>query len=484
MRERARFAPSPTGPLHIGGVRTALFNYLIAKKNGGDFILRIEDTDSERTIDGAEQYIIDSLKWLGLFPDEKPYKQSERREIYLKAVELLVEKGLAYHCFDTQEELKNAKEKYGNDFKYRHDKNFGLKNTFTTNREDADDLIKKGEFVIRMIVPNNETIIVNDEIRGELSFKSNELEDKIILKSDKMPTYHLANVVDDNDMKITSVVRGEEWLSSLPFHVLLYRYFGWTPPKFFHLPLILKTTGKGKLSKREAEEQGFPIFPIRWEGSDGFKERGFLPEGLINYLALLGWSNESDKEKYTLKELVKGFESRGIQKSGARFDIQKATWINHLHLQDCSPKKIIGIEKAWVKSLASMYEEKKVEEIIALIKERLNLLSDIQKEAKVFLGAPSNYDQKTLENLNRVEVMVVLNFCKLHIGSSEEGSVIKEGLFGASAKNKINFGQTMKTLRLALVGSLKGPDLFKTIEIIGADEAIKRINKLTKTLKP
>ena len=484
MRERARFAPSPTGPLHIGGVRTALFNYLIAKKGGGDFILRIEDTDSERTVDGAEEYIIESLKWLGLVPDEKPYKQSERKDLYLKWVEVLLEKGLAYHCFDTQQELKEAREKHGSDFKYRHDKNLGLKNTFTINKEEAGGLIKKGEFVVRMVIPKNETILVNDEIRGELSFKSNDLEDKIILKSDKMPTYHLANVVDDNDMKITSVVRGEEWLSSLPFHVLLYRYFGWSPPKFFHLPLILKTAGQGKLSKRDAEKQGFPVFPIRWKDSVGFKEHGFLPEGLINYLALLGWSNESDKEMYTLEELIVGFDSSRIQKSGARFDIQKATWINHLHLQGSSSKKIITTAKDWTENLSSLFSEKKLEEIITLIKDRLNLLSDIQSESNVFMRGPSNYDQKTLQKLNKEQALVVLNFCKLHVSSSADGSAIKDGLFEASSKHKISFGQIMKTLRLALVGALKGPDLFKTIDIIGADEAIKRIDKLTKTLKP
>ena len=483
MKERARFAPSPTGPLHIGGVRTALFNYLIAKKNGGEFILRIEDTDTDRTVEGAEEYIIESLKWLGLAPDKKPYKQSERKEIYLKHVDLLVENGQAYHCFDTMEELKRAKEKHGNDFKYRHDKNFGLKNTFTISKEEADSLIAKGEFVIRMVVPSNETIKVKDEIRGNLSFNSNELEDKIILKSDKMPTYHLANVVDDNDMKITSVVRGEEWLSSLPFHILLYKYFSWAPPKFFHLPLILKTEGQGKLSKRDAEQQGFPVFPIAWKDSFGFKEQGFLPEGLINYLALLGWSNESDKEKYTLKELVAGFDSNRIQKSGARFDIKKATWINHLHIQDCSPKKIIELCEVQTATAFSRFG-KKLEEIIDLIKERLNLLSDIQKEIGVFMHEPSDYDQKVLQKLNQPETLIILNFCKLHVGSSEEGSVIKEGLFNSSAENKISFGQTMKTLRLALAGSLKGPDLFKMIEIIGAEETIKRINKLTKTLKP
>jgi glutamyl-tRNA synthetase len=284
-------------------------------------------------------------------------------------------------------------------------------------------------------------------------------------------------------MKITAVVRGEEWLSSLPFHVLLYQYFNWSPPRFFHLPLILKTAGQGKLSKRDAEEQGFPVFPIKWKNSVGFKEYGFLPEGLINYLALLGWSNDNDKEKYTLEELVSVFDSNRIQKSGARFDIKKATWINHLHIQECSTKKIIEAAEDKTIELSSFFGEEKLIEIISLIKGRLSLLSDLQKETEVFLRPPLNYDTKALEKLNKEEALVVLNFCKLQASESKDSSAIKEGVFGASTKNKIGFGQTMKTLRLALVGSLKGPDLFKIIEIIGADETIKRINNLTKTLK-
>jgi len=483
MRERARFAPSPTGPLHIGGVRTALFNYLIAKKNGGDFILRIEDTDSQRTVPGAEEYIIKSLEWLGLIPDEKPYKQSERKEIYLNHAKALIEKGFAYYSFDTLEDLSAMKKKHGNDFKYRHDSNIGLKNTFTLDKEDAEKLIKNGDFVVRMVAPKNETILATDQIRGELSFNSNELEDKIILKSDGMPTYHLANVVDDKEMKITSVVRGEEWLSSLPFHVLLYRYFDWAPPRFFHLPLILKTTGKGKLSKRDGEEQGFPVFPLEWEDSVGFKEYGFLPEGLINYLALLGWNNESDKERYSLEELVSVFDSAGIRKSGARFDIKKATWINHLHIKECATKKIIEASGEKINELTSLFGEEKANQIVSLVKMRLNLIVDLQKEVEFFLNSPSNYDPKTLHRLNKEEALVVLKFCTLQLRVSKDSAATKESLFKESTKNKISFGQTMKTLRLAIVGALKGPDLFKTIELIGTTETLKRIDKLTKTLK-
>ena len=331
-----RFAPSPTGPLHIGGVRTALFNYLIAKKSGGNFILRIEDTDSKRTVNGAEKHIIDSLKWLGLEFDEGPIKQSERKSLYKKSVASLIKKGLAYYAFDTGDELDQARKISGGDFKYNFTTRRSLANSFSLGEDETKRRVESGRFVVRMRVPEKKIINVVDQVRGSLKFKSEELEDKIILKSDGMPTYHLANVVDDNEMKITSVIRGEEWLSSLPSHVLLYEHFGWTPPKFYHLPLILKSSGAGKLSKRDAEEQGHPVFAVNWEGSKGFKESGFAPEGLVNYLALLGWSNSSDREKYTLDELVQEFNDGDINKSGARFDYKKALWINHLHMKGFS----------------------------------------------------------------------------------------------------------------------------------------------------
>ena len=343
MKERARFAPSPTGPLHIGGVRTALFNYLIAKKSGGSFILRIEDTDSKRTVEGAEKHIIDSLEWLGLNFDEGPVKQSERKSLYKKSVSSLIEKGLAYYAFDTADELEKARKASGGNFKYNFTTRKSLANSFSLGEEETKRRVKAGRFVVRMTVPENKTINVVDQVRGGLSFNSEELEDKIILKSDGMPTYHLANVVDDNHMNITSVIRGEEWLSSLPSHVLLYEHFGWTPPKFYHLPLILKSSGAGKLSKRDAEEQGHPVFAVTWEGSMGFKEAGVSPEGLVNYLALLGWSNSSDREKYSLEELVKDFNDGGINKSGARFDYKKALWINHLHMKDFSAEKLLSL---------------------------------------------------------------------------------------------------------------------------------------------
>ena len=312
MVERARFAPSPTGPLHIGGVRTALFNYLIAKRSGGSFILRIEDTDSKRTVAGAENHIKDTLKWLGLNIDEGPIKQSERKGLYKKRVEELLKKGLAYYAFDSSAELESARKESNGKFKYNYVTRKNMVNSFTVSEEETKSRVERGGYVIRMVIPEKETIRVADEIRGSLNFNSNEIEDKVIMKSDGMPTYHFANVVDDHDMRITSVVRGEEWLSSLPSHVTLYNHFGWSPPKFYHLPLILKSTGQGKLSKRDAEEQGHPVFAVQWEESKGFKESGYTPEGILNYLALLGWKGKGDREKYSLDDLVKEFDSKDI----------------------------------------------------------------------------------------------------------------------------------------------------------------------------
>ena len=479
MVERARFAPSPTGPLHIGGVRTALFNYLIAKKNGGNFILRIEDTDSKRTVNGAEKHIIDSLKWLGLEFDEGPIKQSERKSLYKKSVASLITKGLAYYAFDTGDELDQARKISGGDFKYNFTTRMSLANSFSLGEDETKRRLESGRFVVRMMVPEKKIINVVDQVRGSLKFKSEELEDKIILKSDGMPTYHLANVVDDNEMKITSVIRGEEWLSSLPSHVLLYEHFGWTPPKFYHLPLILKSSGAGKLSKRDAEEQGHPVFAVNWEGSKGFKESGFSSEGLVNYLALLGWSNSSDREKYTLDELVQEFNDGDINKSGARFDYKKALWINHLHMKGFSAEKLLSLSEESSLQLNEKYSPEKSTEIIELVKERLNTFLDLGRELAVFLGQPKEYDLAVVKKIGRETAFDILNFCKLKESIISNPKVLKEELMAFGSKNEISFGNIMKTLRLCLVGNLSGPDLFKIIEIIGSEEALHRIESLT-----
>ena len=478
MVERARFAPSPTGPLHIGGVRTALFNYLIAKKSGGSFILRIEDTDSKRTVAGAENHIKDTLKWLGLNIDEGPIKQSERKGLYKKRVEELLKKGLAYYAFDSSAELESARKESNGEFKYNYVTRKNMVNSLTVSEEETKSRVERGGYVIRMVVPEKETIRVADEIRGSLNFNSNEIEDKVIMKSDGMPTYHFANVVDDHDMRITSVVRGEEWLSSLPSHVTLYNHFGWSPPKFYHLPLILKSTGQGKLSKRDAEEQGHPVFAVQWEESKGFKESGYTPEGILNYLALLGWKGKGDREKYSLDELVKEFDSKDINKSGARFDIKKAEWINHLHLKDFSSKKILSLSEQAKILLEKKYSNEVSEQIIDLIKERLNNLFDVEKEVFVFVSQPKNYDQEAIEKITRNTIYNILNFCKLKEELLSEPLLLKESLMSFGSENQISFGNIMKTLRLCIVGRLSGPDLFKIIDIIGPEETLQRIESL------
>ena len=478
MVERARFAPSPTGPLHIGGVRTALFNYLIAKRSGGSFILRIEDTDSKRTVAGAENHIKDTLKWLGLNIDEGPIKQSERKGLYKKSVEELLKKGLAYYAFDSSAELESARKESKGEFKYNYETRMNMVNSFTVSEEETKSRVERGSYVIRMVIPEKETIRVADEIRGSLNFNSNEIEDKVIMKSDGMPTYHFANVVDDHDMRITSVVRGEEWLSSLPSHVTLYNHFGWSPPKFYHLPLILKSTGQGKLSKRDAEEQGHPVFAVQWEESKGFKESGYTPEGILNYLALLGWKGKGDREKYSLDELVKEFDSKDINKSGARFDIRKAEWINHLHLKDFSSKKILSLSEQAKILLEKKYSNEVSEQIIDLIKERLNNLFDVEKEVFVFVSQPKNYDQEAVEKITRNTIYNILNFCKLKEELLSEPLLLKESLMSFGSENKISFGNIMKTLRLCIVGRLSGPDLFKIIDIIGPEETLQRIESL------
>jgi len=488
---RVRFAPSPTGPLHIGGLRTALFNYLFAKKNGGDFIVRVEDTDQNRYVDGSEKHIMDSLKWCGLNIDEGPenkgsygpYRQSERKEFYNLKIQELLKKGHAYYAFDKKEELdfhRKDHEKKGKTFMYNAHNRKKLNNSLSLSVEETNKLLNSGEeYVIRFKTPVDQEVVCRDELRGVVRVSTKTIDDKILFKSDGMPTYHFANVVDDYEMEISHVIRGEEWLSSLPSHVLLYEHFGWTPPKFYHLPLILKSSGAGKLSKRDAEEQGHPVFAVTWEGSTGFKEAGVSPEGLVNYLALLGWSNSSDREKYALEELVKDFNDGGINKSGARFDYKKALWINHLHMKDFSAEKLLSLSDESSNRLKEKYTLEQSEEIIDLIKERLNTALDINKELKVFLGQPKEYDLAVIKKITREVVFDILNFCKLSKPLMSDPKALKEKLMGFASKNGISFGNIMKSLRLCLVGSLTGPDLFKIIKIIGPEETLNRIESLT-----
>ena len=352
MSIRVRFAPSPTGGIHIGGLRTALFNYLYAKKYNGHFVLRIEDTDNKRRVVGAENYILDSLQWLGIEPDEGPnyggdygpYKQSERKSIYEKEIIKLIKEGKAYYAFDSTESLDKLRKKYENDgrkFKYDSFTRNGLFNSLSLSEKETKEKIKEGGYVIRLKVEAGKNIDLFDEIRGKINVKSEEIDDKILVKANGLPTYHFANVIDDHYMKISHVIRGEEWLPSLPLHKLIYDAFNWSTPKFLHLPLILKPKGKGKLSKRDGDDLGFPVFPLKWEKNKGFKERGFLPEALLNYMSLLGWSPGTEKEIFMLKELIYYFDIKRIQKGGARFDFEKARWINHKFLLSTDPKVIL-----------------------------------------------------------------------------------------------------------------------------------------------
>ena len=385
---RVRFAPSPTGPLHVGGLRAALYNYLHAKKNNGTFILRVEDTDQKREVGGSYEYIEESLRWCGLTPDESPskggdfgpYKQSQRKNIYKKHIEVLVEKGAAYYAFDKAEDLdmhRKNHEKKGKTFIYNAHNRLKLVNSLSLDKKRVEKLLKTVPYVVRFKMPDNKMVVFEDEIRGKIEVSSRELDDKVLYKSDKMPTYHFANVVDDHMMKITHVIRGEEWLPSLPLHMLLYGSFGWEPPVFAHIPLILKPTGKGKLSKRDAEKFGYPVFPLEWRSGDekhlGFKEFGVLPEALINYMALLGWSKEDNKEIYSLADLLGSFEIKSVGKSGAKFDFEKLLWLNSQYIQKMSSEEII-------KRLSSLNSGKKLnitKEAIDLIKPRIERLSDI-----------------------------------------------------------------------------------------------------------
>ncbi len=499
---RVRFAPSPTGPLHIGGVRTALFNYLFAKKNNGVFFLRIEDTDQNRFVPGAEEYIMESLEWLGISPDETigknekfgPYKQSERKDLYVKYADLLIESGNAYYAFDTADALdfhRKQHEEQGKTFIYNHHNRKKLDTSLVISTEETAKRIAAGEdYVIRFKTPVNETLVLQDIIRGEVKFETNLLDDKVLFKSDGMPTYHLANIVDDHLMETSHVIRGEEWLPSMPLHVLLYKAFGWKAPEFAHLPLILKPVGNGKLSKRDGDKLGFPVFPLEWkteEGiSSGYREKGFFPETVINFLALLGWNDGTEQEIFSLEELVEKFDLSRVHKAGAKFDPEKNKWFNHQYL-------IKQNDADLAKSFAPILEEKgvdssvvgmiKLEKIVSLIKERANFVSVFWELSDFFFVAPTTYDEKARKNWKEEtptlmqELISVLeeisDFTSLNIET-----IVKDWM----TKNEIGMGKVMQPFRLSLVGALKGPHLFDIVELIGKEETIARIQKAIASL--
>ncbi len=501
---RVRFAPSPTGPLHIGGVRTALYNFLFAKKHGGSFLLRIEDTDQTRFVPGAEEYIIEAFNWLGIKFDEGvhgggeygPYRQSDRKELYKPYAEQLINSGWAYYAFDTPEELENIRKQYElekKNFQYDCISRLGLKNSLTLNKDEVHQLLQSGtHYVIRFKFPENTEIHVDDLIRGHVQMNSSLLDDKVLFKSDGMPTYHLANVVDDYLMKISHVIRGEEWLPSAPLHVMLYKAFGWEKemPQFAHLPLLLKPDGNGKLSKRDGDRLGFPVFPLQWidprtqDVSSGYREQGYFPEAVINILAFLGWNPGTEQEIFSLDELVNIFSLDRISKSGAKFDVEKAKWFNHQYMMQKSPKEIATLympilsEKGFDK-VSTEYAE----QICALTKERINFVSELWDQTSFFFQAPASYDEQVVKKRWKEGTSSHLqDIVKIIVEKPFDKQILHDDVKAYIEEHQLNIGQIMNCLRLSLVGESKGPDLFEIIMLLGKEETLIRIERAIEVL--
>ena len=497
---RLRFAPSPTGALHIGGVRTALYNYLLAKKHKGTFILRIEDTDQTRYVPGAEQYIIEALKWCGMEFDEGPekggeygpYRQSERKAIYMQYALQLVEAGHAYYAFDTAEELdarRQAEKEQGNHtFKYDYKIREEMKNSVSLPKEEADQLLASGTpYTIRLKIPQEESIAIQDLVRGEVVFQGSELDDKVIMKADGMPTYHLANIVDDHLMKITHVIRGEEWLPSTAHHVLLYRFMGWESemPQFAHLPLILKPNGKGKLSKRDGKKFGFPVFPLAWEGATeedsftGFREFGFLPEALINFLAFLGWNPGTEQEIFSIEELSEAFSVEKIGKAGAKFNFDKAKWYNQQYISAADNSKLVEMVQPLLKAEGYEASGSFLEGFVDLLKQRVTFLTDFVKDGYYFFESPKEYDQKTIRKkwkAGKREALeqLVEQLSQLDTFTAETTKATTVSFLEA---NELGFGAVLPFIRIGISGSTKGPDAFAMLELLGKEEVVTRLTK-------
>ncbi|MEZ4937735.1 MAG: glutamate--tRNA ligase [Crocinitomicaceae bacterium] len=492
---RVRFAPSPTGPLHVGGVRTALYNYLFAKHHGGQFILRLEDTDQTRFVPGAEEYIIESLKWAGISPDEGqgfggeygPYKQSERKAMYKPYADQLIADGKAYYAFDTPEELdqmrENAKQMGMPNWQYNSITRSNMKNSLSLSAEEVEERLKKGDpYVIRIKMPRDLDIKFEDIIRGWVSVNTNNLDDKVLFKSDGMPTYHLANIVDDRLMEITHVIRGEEWLPSAPLHVFLYDAFGWEAPKFAHLPLILKPDGPGKLSKRDGDRLGFPVFPLNWTNSDGeiysgYKESGYFPDAFVNILAFLGWNPGDERELFTLEELSKEFKLERVGKSGAKFDPDKAKWYNQQYLRKRSAKELADLLQSYIGENNLKTSPFELEPVCELMKERATFIKDIYEDGHYFFAGVDNYDEKTLSKKWKENTSALmsewLGILK-NISSFNADSVENE--FKDFITNKeLGLGAVLPNFRLLLTGVGSGPSLFSIAEILGKEECIKRM---------
>ncbi len=501
---RVRFAPSPTGALHIGGVRTALYNYLFARRNGGDFLLRIEDTDSGRFVPGAEDYIIESLKWCGIKVDEgvsvggphAPYRQSERKELYLKYALELVEKGWAYYAFDSAEELENIRKEHeaaGKTFAYNSTVRTELPTSLSLSAEEtARRISERNDWVVRFKMPEDEDVQMDDIVRGHVTINTSTLDDKVLYKAaDQLPTYHLANIVDDHLMEITHVIRGEEWLPSLPLHILLYRAFGWeeTRPQFAHLPLLLKPDGGGKLSKRDGDRLGFPVFPLLWKSpagdiSRGYREDGYLPEAFVNMLALMGWNPGDDREIMSMDELIESFSLEHVSKAGARFNPEKARWFNAQYIKKCGDEKLADILEAQLHTHGIASTREKTVKVCSLIKERAVLLTELYDLSDFFFTAPESYDEKVVKkfwkNGNPAAVKEIATLIEKAPGT--DAAAMETLLHGYIETNGLPMGQVMNSLRLALVGQSKGPGINDIIETLGREETVRRLEKAVQTL--
>lgn len=507
MKEvRVRFAPSPTGALHIGGIRTALYNFLLARKHGGTMILRIEDTDQNRFVPGAEEYILQSLAWAGIKIDEgvgvggphAPYRQSERKPIYKQHVQKLLDAGHAYYAFDTEQELDAMRERLkaqgGTSQQYDGSSRMSMKNSLTLSGDEVAKRLADGSpFVVRLKVPASEEVHLTDLIRGHVVVNSSQVDDKVLMKSDGMPTYHLANVVDDYLMKISHVIRGEEWLPSAPLHVLLYRFFGWEKemPQFAHLPLLLKPDGNGKLSKRDADKNGFPIFPLNWTDAEsgqlsiGYRETGYLPEALINFLALLGWNPGTEQEIFSLQELIEAFSLERIGKAGAKFDIHKAQWFNQHYLRHKPNEELVNYLQSALQQQGISCDPNNAKKIVNVMRDRITFPNDLWEGGKFFFVAPTAFDEQVVAKKWNDDAVKVLNAFKDKISevASLSAEAAKEILEAVTASLNIKTGQILQALRMSITGGASGPDLMMTLEILGSAESARRISYAIQTIK-
>ena len=500
---RVRFAPSPTGPLHIGGVRTALYNYLFARKHGGKMVLRIEDTDQKRFVEGAEDYILESLKWCGIEFDEGvhkagpygPYKQSERKNIYQEYAKRLISSGHAYYAFDSAGELENLRKKLESEkainTSYSVSSRMEMQNSLTLSEQEVQKRIDSGDpFVIRFKMPVEEEVNFFDIIRGDVSVNSSTLDDKVLFKSDGMPTYHLANIVDDHLMEISHVIRGEEWLPSLPLHILLYKAFNWDPPEFAHMPLTLKPDGKGKLSKRDGDRLGFPVFPLEWKNpqtgeiSSGYRESGYFKEAFINILAFLGWNPGTEQEVFSMDELIEAFSLERVGKAGSRFDPEKAKWFNHQYLIKKGNKELAELYQPILKEKGIQVEILFIEKVVGLIKERANFVNEFWEQSSFFFIAPDSYDHKAVKKRWKTQSPDQMQELKkileniTEFNSENIESIVKNWI----QKKEYSMGAVMNSFRLLIVGALKGPHLFDLLDVIGKEESLKRIENGLGTL--